>query len=283
MNRNFFISDPDAFGISRQFLLDEPWHGGKRPITDDEAKVSIALSAVSGGMFEIGDDLPTLFLDPQRMALVENRDLINMARLGRASKPIDLMTYAPEDGMPTTFFLRESKRQSVVTVFNWTDTIRHRRIGLDELGLGSTAHNQLLDIFAADGPAAKDISAIDLDLPPRSVRMFKIVDSGVAATAPSVTARVVQEAQTGVAVEFSATADGDAVPAVAYSWDFGDGTSARESTVKHTFTHQGTFSVSLRVDGIDGDPFEESFPVKVAGQIGTRFNPADFQRVPPKN
>jgi PKD repeat protein len=283
MNRNFFISDPDAFGISRQFLLDEPWHGGKRPITDDEAKVSIALSAVSGGMFEIGDDLPTLFLDPQRMALVENRDLINMARLGRASKPIDLMTYAPEDGMPTTFFLRESKRQSVVTVFNWTDTIRHRRIGLDELGLGSTAHNQLLDIFAADGPAAKDISAIDLDLPPRSVRMFKIVDSGVAATAPSVTARVVQEAQTGVAVEFSATADGDAVPAVAYSWDFGDGTSARESTVKHTFTHEGIFSVSLRVEGIDGDPFEESFPVKVAGQIGTRFNPADFERVPPKN
>jgi hypothetical protein len=233
-------------------------------------------------MFEIGDDLPTLFLDPQRMALAENRDLINMAWLGRASKPIDLMTYTPEDGMPTTFFLRESKRQSVVTVFNWTDTIRHRRIGLDELGLGSTAHNQLLDIFAADAPIANNISVLDLSLPPRSVRMLKIVDTSVAASAPSIRARVPNEAQTGIAVEFSAMADGDAVPANAYSWDFGDGTSAHEPTVKHTFTHEGLFSVSLRVDGTDGDPYQKSFAVKVAGQIGTRFNPKDFKRVPAK-
>jgi hypothetical protein len=283
MNRNFFISDPDAFGVSRQFLLDEPWHGGKRPLTDDEAKVSIALSALSGGMFEIGDDLPTLFLDPQRMALLENRDLINMARLGRASKPVDLMTYTPEDGMPTTFFLSESKRQSVVTVFNWTDTIRHRRIGLDEVGLGSTAHNQLLDIFAADAPIAKDTSAINLDLPPRSVRMLKIIDTSSPPSAPTVTVKVPNEAQTGAPVEFSATADGDAVPAVAYSWDFGDGTSARESTVKHTFTHEGIFNVSLRVDGIDGYPYQKRFAVKVAGQIGTRFDPKNFERVPAKN
>jgi alpha-galactosidase len=233
-------------------------------------------------MFEIGDDLPTLFLDPQRMALVENRDLINMARLGRASKPVDLMTYTPEDGMPTTFFLRESNRQSVVTVFNWTDTVRHRRIGLDELGLGSTAHNQLLDIFAADAPVAKDTSAIDLDLPSRSVRMLKIIDTSSTPSAPNVRVKVPQEGQTGVAVEFSAIAEGNAVPAIAYFWDFGDGSSARESTVKHTFTHEGIFSVSLRVDGIDGDPYQKSFAVKIAGHIGTRFNPQDFERVPAK-
>ena len=71
-------------------------------------------------MFEIGDDLPTVFLDPDRLALLRNRDLLNMAQLGRAAKPVDLMNYAPEDEMPTLFLLRESKRQSILAVFNWT-------------------------------------------------------------------------------------------------------------------------------------------------------------------
>ena len=54
MNRNFFIADPDAFTVSTQTVDDQSWHGGQRPLTLDEAKVSIALAAVSGGMFEIG-------------------------------------------------------------------------------------------------------------------------------------------------------------------------------------------------------------------------------------
>jgi hypothetical protein len=91
MNRNFFINDPDAFSVSRQTLEEQEWHGGKRPLTLDEAKVSIALSAVSGGMYEIGDDLPTLGMDADRLALVENRDLLNMAQMGRASQPLDLI------------------------------------------------------------------------------------------------------------------------------------------------------------------------------------------------
>ena len=96
MNRNYFIADPDAFTVSTQTVDDQSWHGGQRPLTLDEARVSIALAAVSGGMFEIGDDLPTLGASPERLSLVKNVDLLDMAKLGRASSPIDLMTYAPE-------------------------------------------------------------------------------------------------------------------------------------------------------------------------------------------
>jgi hypothetical protein len=85
MNRNFYISDPDAFTVSTQVIPDRAWHGNKVPLTLDEAESSIALSAVSGGMFEIGDDLPTLGASPERLALVRNPDLLDMARLGRAS------------------------------------------------------------------------------------------------------------------------------------------------------------------------------------------------------
>src|SRR5437879_11246140 len=76
MNRNFFVSDPDAFCVSTQVVADQPWHGGKVPLTLDAAKASIALSAVSGGMYEIGDDLPTLGGDPQRLGWVQNQYLI---------------------------------------------------------------------------------------------------------------------------------------------------------------------------------------------------------------
>src|SRR5207245_8140520 len=72
MNRNFFVSDPDAFCVSKQTVTDQPWHGGKVPLTLDEAKASIALSAVAGGMYEIGDDLPALGADAERLALVQN-------------------------------------------------------------------------------------------------------------------------------------------------------------------------------------------------------------------
>src|SRR5271168_1586263 len=124
MNRNFFVGDPDSFSVSQRASAGETDHGGPKPLPLAEAEVGIALAAVSGGMFEIGDDLPTLFLDADRMALLQNRDLLNMPRYGRAAKPLDLMTYAPEDEMPSVFLLRESKRQSILTVFNWTEKER---------------------------------------------------------------------------------------------------------------------------------------------------------------
>src|SRR5580704_77020 len=68
MNRNFFVADPDAFTVSTQTIGDQAWHESRKPATLDEARVSIALAAVSGGMFEIGDNLPSLSKAPERLA-----------------------------------------------------------------------------------------------------------------------------------------------------------------------------------------------------------------------
>src|SRR5208282_2433871 len=51
MNRNFFVADPDAFTVSSQIVRDQPWPDGQGQLTLDEARVSIALSAVSGGLY----------------------------------------------------------------------------------------------------------------------------------------------------------------------------------------------------------------------------------------
>ena len=118
MHRNFFIADPDAFTVSRQLLEERTIQA---PLALNEAQVSITLAAISGGMYEIGDDLPTLGSDPERLALVTNPDLLAMARLGRAALPLDLLTYAEKDEQPSVFLLHQDQRQSMLAVFNWTE------------------------------------------------------------------------------------------------------------------------------------------------------------------
>jgi alpha-galactosidase len=157
MNRNFFVADPDAFTVSTQTVTDQSWHGGQQPLTLDEAKVSIALSAVSGGMFEIGDDLPTLGASPERLALVKNSDLIDMTRLGRASTQLDLLSYAPSDQQPSVFLLKETAHQAMLTVFNWTEESHTRAIDLAQLGLKAPGSYKIVAVFGDDGCC--DVSA----------------------------------------------------------------------------------------------------------------------------
>jgi hypothetical protein len=60
MNRNYFVADPDAFMVTAS--------SAKGQLSLDEAKVSIAVAVVSGGMLEIGDALPSLSSEPERLA-----------------------------------------------------------------------------------------------------------------------------------------------------------------------------------------------------------------------
>jgi alpha-galactosidase len=278
MNRNFFVSDPDAFSVSRQTVDEQEWHGGKRPLTLDEARVSIALSAVSGGMFEIGDDLPTLFADADRMALVENRDLINMARLGRASIPVDLMTYAAEDAIPSIFVLHQSKRQSIVTVFNWTEKERQHQLQLSDLGLQSAGSPQVSDLLGDKSPVQQDATSISLTLVPRSVRMFKIIDTLIPATSPQINAHLPGQAAVGQPAEFAADVEASSVPALDYHWNFGDGTSSSGAEVWHTFTHPGTFTVRLTAAGIEDIPFEKTWQISASGSFNSTFDPQRIVR-----
>jgi hypothetical protein len=178
MNRNYYVADPDAFMVTGAKAT-----GGQ--LTLDEAKASIALSAVSGGMLEIGDDLPSLSSQPERLALIQNRDLIEISRLGKASIPLDLMNYLPEDSQPSIFFLKESARQSILTIFNWTDYDRTHSISLDTLGLKMNGTYKIVNLW--DGKVEKTCQRCVLSIPqaPHSVKMLKIVDTAPQPTKPS--------------------------------------------------------------------------------------------------
>jgi len=278
MNRNFFVNDPDAFNTtSGQYFTDRP---EKAPaLLLPAAQASIALSAVSGGMFEIGDDMLVLGSQRDRLALVENKDLLNMAKIGRASTPLDLMTYEPEDEQPSIFFLQESPRQAILTVFNWTNKPRSHALKLTDLGL-PTAHTFVAeDVLNKDAKIRLAGDAVRVEnQPPESVRMIKLIDSSVSPRAPSVKAQVPSVASAGEAIHLSSQTEAAGVPAVGYHWDFGDGTSASGARASHTYTRAANFTIRLTVDGVDGVPFVQTFAVKVSGNLRAFPNLADHRR-----
>lgn len=282
MNGNYYLADPDAFTVSGQTVADQDWHGGAVPLTLDEAKVSIALAAIAGGMYEIGDDLPILGSVPERLALVKNQDLLNMARLGRSSRPLDLMSYTPADGMPSIFLLGESKRQSMLTVFNWSEKQTEHKLNLEtDLGLPVEGHNDVSDVFTSKHVSTNGDS-INIALPAHSVAVLKIIDTSVAAAPPRVQIKAPDTTPTGENLEFSAQPDPTGVPPLRYQWDFGDGTTSTGQNAAHAYTHAGDFTITLHVDGLDGVPLEKSARIQVRGKINTRFAPSEKKRLTSK-
>ena len=278
MNRNFFVADPDAFTVSSQTVDDQSWHGGRHPLTSDEAKISIALAAVSGGMFELGDDLPTLGSSPERLALVKNTDLINMARLGHSSTPVDLMTYEPGDKQPSIFLLKEDNRQSILTLFNWTEEERKRSIDLKSLGLKDPDSYEITEVLGGK-PCCDDSSQkISFMQAPHSVRIYKLVDKAIAAMAPAFDVHAESTAKAGETLSFSAEGTSLDEPVLTYHWDFGDGITLDGIKVQHTYSKPGKYSVEVTAAGIDTVTNSKTVPVSVSGNIPTRFVPAEKKR-----
>ena len=280
MNRNYFVADPDAFTVSTQTIADQTWHESDKPVTLDEAEVSIALAAVSGGMFEIGDELPSLSKAPERLALVQNQDLIHMIRLGKSSVPLDLMTYLPEDEQPSVFFLKEDGRQSILTVFNWTDKERDHSIDLASAGLPSNGKFTITNVFDGQRVAVSGAGLLAFHQPSHSVRVFKIIDSQVSPTAPVITAGHPSAGNAGATLAFAAHGrEGDAV--TSYQWDFGDGVTQEGSEVKHAFTEPGEYSVHVTAAGLDGKSAEDHFSIRISGHMSTTFEPERIKRYQP--
>ncbi|HYA64572.1 MAG TPA: PKD domain-containing protein, partial [Candidatus Sulfotelmatobacter sp.] len=277
MHHNFFVDDPDAFNTASQSFGEA--RGTRPPLTLAAAEASIALSAVSGGMYEIGDDMLVLGAEKDRLALVENQDLLNMPKLGLASTPIDLLSYDPQDEQPSIFFLQESPRQAILTVFNWTEGPRSHVLDLSALGLPAGHSYSAKDVLEKN-------SAVDLqggtvriaNQPAQSVRMIMLTDTGVPASAPVVHAQVPAEAKVGEAFSLSAQTEPGAVAAVGYHWDFGDGTSAQGPKATHVYTRTADFTVQLTVDGIEGRSAQQSFTIKATGSLRRQPHLADNRR-----
>jgi hypothetical protein len=187
------------------------------------------------------------------------------------------MSYDADDEMPSIFLLRESDRQSILTVFNWTGKERSHQFSFSDLGLASSQY-QVVDVFSPSPRIADDIDTLAIKLPPQSVRVFKILDASIAASAPSIQAKVPATCTVGKLTDFSAAPSSNGVPSISYRWDFGDGASAEGISAAHTYTHEGPFTARLTAEGIEGKPFEKEFPIACSGEIDTIFRPGVYRR-----
>ena len=280
MNRNFFVADPDAFTVSTEMLEDQLWHKTIKPASLDDARVSMALAAVTGGMLEIGDDLPLLSKEPERLALIENQDLIDMVRLGQASVPLDLMNYEREDEQPSIFFLKEDPRQSILTVFNWTDKERKRSIDLSTAGLSGTGKYSITDVLDKQDHPSLTAGAATFSQPPHSVRVLKIIDSNTPAVAPVLTADHPSVGNTGSTIAFAAS-DRNGNPVLSCHWDFGDGVTLEGKNVTHAYTEPGNYDVHLTAVGLNGLNGDDHFQLHISGHMPTTFDPQRIKRYEP--
>jgi alpha-galactosidase len=282
MNRNYFVADPDAFNASTQVVEDRAWHGGTKPLSADEGMVSVVLSAVSGGLFEIGDDLPTLGKSPDRLTWLKNRDLLDMVELGSASIPADLMTYEKEDQQPSIFVLKESGRQAMVAIFNWTEGPRTHDLSLAHLGLKANGTYDVTEILASTPTTSQTRGTLHVEQPAHSVRLLKLVDTSMSTQNPVTKITSIQGGMAGADLNFEAAEGTTENPILRYHWDFGDGTTAEGRHLTHAYTRSGTYHVFLTAVGMSEATAKATDTITVTGSMSTRFHPETQRRLPPE-
>src|SRR6185312_17164850 len=184
-----------------------------------------------------------------------------------------------EDQQPSIFLLKESPRQSILTIFNWTENPRTHSITPASLGLNGQGPYTATGVFSKEQLASAN--PIVVEQPLHSVRVLKIVDTSVPAQAPQVSADHPSSADTGQSVTFTASTSDSGSPTIMYRWDFGDGVSAEGPQVSHAYTHAGNFLVTLHGKGVDDLDGEAQFHLAVSGAISTTFDPASVRRGTP--
>jgi alpha-galactosidase len=188
------------------------------------------------------------------------------------------MTYAPSDGQPSVFLLKEDSRQSILTLFNWTEGELKRDISLASLGLKSSGKYRITEVFGAQNCCNNSSDSINLVQPAHSVRMFKLIDNSIPATPPPFEVHAAASASAGDSVTFKAVSSTPEEPMLTSHWDFGDGSAADGVEVSHTYTHEGEFEVHVTAMGVEAITNSKTLKVSISGTIPTRFVPADRKR-----
>jgi hypothetical protein len=209
--------------------------------------------------------------------LVKNADLLAMARMGKASTPMDLMTYRPEDKQPSIFLLNEDNRQRILTVFNWTEGPQSHMFRLEDLGFGDRSAVRVVDVLRG-GAVKADGGQFDELLSPHSVRMLKVTNTSIPEAVAEFDLRAPAAGKSGASLEFSALTKNESEPILGFVWEFGDGVKVEGSKVIHTYTQPGQYSIRVTASGLNGRTAEKTLVVTVTGYVPTVENPAAKQR-----
>ncbi len=188
------------------------------------------------------------------------------------------MTYLPEDEQPSIFLLKENSRQSILTIFNWSNNSRTHTITLPSLGLSRNELYTIDDVLDKKDISLSKSDSLVVNQAAHSVRVLKIINPAITVQPPRVKAEHPFSAKAGETVTLSAQLPNQEIPILSYRWDFGDGVTLEGPQVSHTYTHTGNYQVKLTAEGLDGLTGEDNFNFSVNGSIPTTFIPAKNRR-----
>jgi alpha-galactosidase len=174
--------------------------------------------------------------------------------------------------------LKEDARQSVVTIFNWTEGPRVHRLELASLGLDPKAAYEVEEIFGAAVASKSVVGEVSVSQPAHSVRMLRLVNAAVPVELPKITVQPPEGVKAGEAARFAARSAAVPFPPFEFRWSFGDGVEVKGASVEHAYTHAGTYVVELDAVGLDGTRKLAGFDVTVTGSVATVFVPAAKMR-----
>ena len=173
--------------------------------------------------------------------------------------------------------LKESPRQQILAVFNWTEETRSRALKLDALGLNSHGSYTATNVLRG-GAVPIENDALAITLPPHSVRILKLIDTSVPQTAPVFNVVAPAVGQAGALVNFHAAESSPDAPVLGYHWEFGDGVSADGPEVSHAYTQPSQYPVKVTATGLDGRTTQNTLAITVTGMVPTVYNPAEKVR-----
>ena len=188
------------------------------------------------------------------------------------------MNYLPEDQQPSIFFLQQDPRQSILTIFNWTEKTRTHKFQLSDLNLPENHNYSISDVFEQSRRYRAQANSLLINQPAHSVRMLKIIDTSIAPQVPEVKSQHPSTSRAGEAVEFTAQISNPDAAVLSVQWDCGDGVKLQGKRIAHAYTHAGNYKVTLTAAGLDGTAGTDSFVFPVTGSIPTKFVPAEIQR-----
>jgi len=153
------------------------------PLTLDEARIAATLAAMTG-FYSSGDDLTSL--DTDRMGLLTDPTLLQIARRGRSAMPLDLLqpssdevyispltdpglwSNKPRSVPPSRFYL--AGEPAYLALFNWTTTTHKLEVDLATLG---HAGAKLREVWSNRGLTVER-SRLELELSPHSVALVEL-------------------------------------------------------------------------------------------------------------
>ena len=176
--------------------------------------------------------------------------------------------------------LKEDRRQSILTVFNWARSERDHSIDIASLGLPAADSYRVSDVLRREDEPSLENGVLKLHLPAHSVRVLKILDTRYSPSVPELSVEHPTEGKAGATLQFSARC-GEIDPVILYQWNFGDGVSVGGKEARHTYTEPGDYDVHLVANGLDVVTAEEHYKIHVSGRMAATFDPSRNQRYEP--